>query len=250
MTRLVPSPRAFSGGQFEQIPPRDQPAVQLPQEIIQSIDLADDARESSWLDKGRIAALARLEEFASRPFARQIAVLPDCHWKPDMELPSSVAVDCGDTIVPDVTSVALNDCMSLVLTDWTKDRVEAAFLADYLERVNSQASSRRSGLTRHSPSRDELIEMLYGGAAAAVHKFGLPSSVLDAIERRGQLPVDHIPTEELRRLVPRLLLAHRGFRAEFGLNFGGNHFLEVQYVSDVVEPQIAPHGILCPDKWC
>ncbi|MBI3838012.1 MAG: RtcB family protein [Planctomycetia bacterium] len=155
------------------------------------------------------AAEARLKELVSHSFVRRAVGLPDVHWKADMELPSSVAVDCGDHLVPNVTSVAMNDCMSLVVTDWRSEHISRDFLAG---------------------------------------KYRLTSELLDAIEHGGRLPTSDVGPRELARLVPKLLLRRPGFRAEFGLNFGGNHFLEVQSVSDLVDPAIARQWNLAPGQ--
>ena len=48
--------------------------------------------------------------------------------------------------------------------------------------------------------------------------------------------------------MPRVLRTFPGFRAEFGLNFGGNHFLEVQYVSDLVDTEVAARWNLFPGQ--
>ena len=117
--------------------------------------------------EGPAAIERRVADIATQPFVRHVAILPDCHWKPQMEFPSSVAVDCGDHVVPDITSVAINDCMSLVLTNWHKDRVDAKFFGDFFDQVNRRTSPALTARTPYSPSRSELVKILYEGAAAA-----------------------------------------------------------------------------------
>lgn len=205
--------------------------------------------QRQWLSSEEATAAAnRLSELANKPYVRKIATLPDCHWKADMELPSSVAVNCGNHVVADVTSVAMNDCMTLILTDLRREQITREFLAAMFENVNRKSSAKRSGLTAYSPTSQELVAMLYEGAAAAVRKFQLPQSVLAAVEHRGKLNVDDISERELARLVPKVMLTNAGFRAEFGLNFGGNHYLEMQSVADVVDEDVARQWDIEPGR--
>ena len=66
----------------------------------------------------RLATENRLRELGNRDYVNRIAVLPDVHWKPRMETPSSIVVESGSYVVPDATSVALNDCISVIRTQW------------------------------------------------------------------------------------------------------------------------------------
>ncbi len=217
--------------------------------LLSRLSLDCDNGERAWLyGQNRPQIDARLSELAEKPFIRQVAALPDCHWKKNMELPSSVAVDCGDSVVPDATSVAINDCMSLILTDWHQSAIDEKLLSKLFENVNRRAASGRTQMTEYSPTRQELPDILRHGAPAILDRYGLSPELLGAMERGGSLPVGELSEREFARLVPQVLLRHRGFRAEFGLNFGGNHFLEVQCVDEIVQPELARRWNLFPGQ--
>ena len=59
----------------------------------------------------------RLETLAELPWVEAVLALPDVHQKDKAEIPSSVAVTTLDAIVPEFTSVAVNDGMGVVLTE-------------------------------------------------------------------------------------------------------------------------------------
>src|SRR5207249_349907 len=61
--------------------------------------------------------LAKLEAIASQPFVQHVLALPDLHQKANAEVPSSLAVVTRGVVVPEFTSVAINDGMGVVVTD-------------------------------------------------------------------------------------------------------------------------------------
>ena len=196
----------------------------------------------------RLATENRLRELGNRDYVNRIAVLPDVHWKPRMETPSSIAVESGSYVVPDATSVALNDCMSVIRTQWHKDELEPQWMEVFFRQLNRCAAPHRGAMTPYSPSVEDLASFLFEGATAAVRRYGMPDHWLDSIENQGQSAFHHVSSRDLHRIVPWLMRTCRVFRSEFGLNYRGNHFVEVQYVSDIVDPELAKQWELFPGQ--
>lgn len=190
--------------------------------------------------------VARLEAIAALPFVRSVLALPDLHQKPNAETPSSVAIACAGALVPTFTSLALNDGMGLLVTDlpaegWTRDRVVRFFDA-----VNRHASRHVLDPNRYSLSGRELPRAAFLGAAGVTSRYGLDPAMADAMEGGGWIPMPD--AGRWSEIVPLLLRASALGRSEMGLNFGGNHFLELQEVEEVLDPALASAWGLAPGK--
>jgi tRNA-splicing ligase RtcB (3'-phosphate/5'-hydroxy nucleic acid ligase) len=200
---------------------------------VRSLALEDEARDP--LIERSIGEMSEL------PWVDEILALPDVHQKAQMEIPSSIAVTTRDVLVPEFTSAAVNDGMGVVLTqidaaNLTPDRIEAFFT-----KVNANAAAHPFDGNRYSIDADTLRRVLVEGAAGILDRYELPRSILDAIEDRGVVPDEPVGT--LEEIVPFHLLASRFSRCEMGLNFGGNHFLELQVVEKVLDPAAAAWGL-------
>jgi tRNA-splicing ligase RtcB len=188
-------------------------------------------------DETPAGILEILERMAGLPFVESVLALPDVHWKEQMEVPSSISVTTRDTVVPEFTSMAVNDGMGVVRTglrveDMTPERLEAFFT-----RVNSHAAANFFDTNRYSISSEDLRRVLYEGAAGLLNRYGMDESMLERIEDHGRYPSATLGNGDLLELVPVQLLTKFG-RSEMGLNFGGNHFLEVQAVDQVLDAQV------------
>lgn len=176
-----------------------------------------------------------LDAVAGLPFVDSVLALPDLHQKAKMEVPSSIAIQTRGTIVPEFTSAAVNDGMGIVTTDLSVEDLSRDQLRSFLARVNSHAASHVFDTNRYSLSRKELLEVLVHGGGAVLNKYQLPDDALKRMEWDGRIPVDG----DVFDVVPRQLLRTGFSRSEMGLNFGGNHFLEVQVVDEVLDRDVA-----------
>ena len=179
-----------------------------------------------------------LERIADLPFVESVLALPDVHWKEQMEVPSSIAVTTRDVIVPEFTSVAVNDGMGIVRTGLVASDVSPERLRRFFTAVNAHAAAHFFDTNRYSISLPELRGLVIDGARALLGRYELDSSVLACMEDGGCVPSIGDEGESLAEVVP-LQLMTRFSRSEMGLNFGGNHFLEVQVVDQVVAPEVA-----------
>ena len=182
-----------------------------------------------------------LEAIQSLPEYQTHVELPDLHLKDQMEAPSSTAVATGEYIIPTLASAAINDGMSIMKLPWRSSQMSEAIIEDFFKEVNSHAAKTKFSSNKYSITKNELKEVCLFGAEALLKKFDLDESILDAIELRGRLNEDLAP-EDIKRLVPRQLLTSSFSRCEMGLNFRGNHFLEVQSVDEVVFDAPSQHS--------
>ena len=179
-----------------------------------------------------------LQRMAGLPFVDSVLALPDVHWKEQMEVPSSISVTTRDMVVPEFTSMAVNDGMGVVKTGLTVDEMSPERLEAFFTRVNSHAAEGFYDTNRYSISPEDLRRVLYEGARGLLGRYGMDESMLDRIEDGGRYPSTGLGNGNLTDLVPIQMLT-KFSRSEMGLNFGGNHFLEVQAVDEVLDEDVA-----------
>lgn len=183
--------------------------------------------------------LERLNEIAALPYVASVLALPDLHYKDQMEVPSSIAIATRGVIVPEFTSVAVNDGMGVVRTGLDEKELTAEKLHAFLQRVNSHTAANPMDVNRYSLSQKDLVQVLVHGARGVLSRYQLPDETLQAMEHGGAIRTEGDLAPALGRAVPAALLASRFSRSEMGLNFGGNHFLEVQVVDGVMDEAVA-----------
>jgi tRNA-splicing ligase RtcB len=179
-----------------------------------------------------------LEKIAQLPYVDSVLALPDVHWKDRMEVPSSIAITTRDVIVPEFASMDINDGMGVMKTSLRADEMSSARIADFFMRVNSHAAAHFFDANRYSITASELRSVLVHGARALLSRYGFDESLLRRMEGDGHVTADDLSSERLSEIVPPLLLTPFS-RCEMGLNFGGNHFLEVQVVDAILDQKIA-----------
>ena len=180
-----------------------------------------------------------LEQLAELPYVESVLALPDVHWKEDMEVPSSIAITTRGTIVPEFTSMDVNDGMGVVRTGLRADEMTPERLAAFFASVNANSATHHFDVNRYSISAVELRRTLTEGARALLSRYDLGAEVLERFEDGGRVSLDGLATTPLTDVVPLQLLHTTFTRSEMGLNFGGNHFLEVQVVDELVDREVA-----------
>ncbi len=168
------------------------------------------------------SALADLRAtVAGADLAAPPVVLPDFHHKSNMEVPSSVAVATRDSIRPTLTSASVNCGMALIALN--SDRPARAGLEEFCRRV-------RERYPYPPPRRPEL-------SAGDVLRCATEGGAF-AVEESGTIDLDRWGgADRLRRELPRLVL-HLA-RLRFGTVGPTNHFIELQEVEEVFDPQAA-----------
>jgi len=181
--------------------------------------------------------MKRLEQVAALPYvAAPVVGLGDLHWKPGLETPSSTATATENDIVLSFSSPSMNCGMTLVSTPLGLE--EAAGNGD-LARIMT-AIREEIPRSRHEPivSRDEAFRFAIGGARAVSERFGIDPKYLAGVEQGGSLFAEgEVDSGAVRDALDEKTLEHG--RSSFAYVGGGNHFVEIQVVEEVLEPQAA-----------
>lgn len=184
--------------------------------------------------------------------AHPLVCLPNIHPKVGLESPPQFVAATRDTIVPQLTAPAMNCGMSLYKTNLTRYDFSEKFLMDFAMRLRAgvhpwigkwKTALQWIGLygrpaTIYDLTEQELADIFLNGAPAVLNRYRLPHDETDRMEYGGCVLSEKEKKEiQLNRLVPRS--AWINARHEMGYNFGGNHFLEFQYVEKIIDQETA-----------
>ena len=179
--------------------------------------------------------LERLEQSVhGMDLAAPPVVLPDFHHKHNIEMPSSIAIATRETIRPTLTSAAVNCGMALMAfdSDQPSERTVSEFF-DIVRRRLPYPSGNQRDLTA-----DEVARCAYDGARFAADRYDVNRADLDRIEEGGRLdPEIYGGVSRARRQLPWLLTQLS--RCRFGIVGPSNHFIELQRVEEIYEPDTA-----------
>ena len=183
-------------------------------------------------DRDALTALGSRVEDAD--LAAPPVVLPDFHHKSKMELPSSVAVATRSTVRPDLTGSSVNCGMALIAVDSEvpTDRAVDRFMRAVRERYPYPTRGAKELTAR------EVVKATEQGAEFAVDRWGAPPEDLERIEEGGRLDLERYGG--IDRLTSELpTLAWQLARFRFGTVGPSNHFVELQRVEEVIDPERA-----------
>ena len=195
------------------------------------------------MDASRIA-----DWIESLPYVAGTIRLPDFHMKDGMEAPSSFVVATRDYIVPHLVSESINDGMGLIATGLTLDDVSPDQLRQILFRINEAGAQTKFSSSVYSWTPELLEAACREGAEAMIRHYGLPETFLDHFEDSGRSVDATLDRGDFLRAVPHYLRHTRLTRSEIGLNFGGNHFLEIQVVDEIVDSDTARRWAVEPGQ--
>lgn len=191
--------------------------------------------------------IARLPSVALPPLC-----LPDIHIKTKTEAPCSFVVATAGTIIPQLTAPSVGCGMGLVATSLTRADITPKTLQQFYTAMRDHLGPRYGFVqnillwfgsikrphNKYDLSLSELAEAISHGAQAAQKKYGLSQDTLAHVEYGG-----NVMSEEIRRAFPPHAILPRSAwisgRHDIGYGFKGNHFLEVQYVEDIRDQEIA-----------
>lgn len=160
--------------------------------------------------------------------------LPDFHFKGDKEMPSSIAVATQETIRSTLTSCSLNCGMALVTLDIP--RPDAKTIGDFYDRVRERLPYPPTYRRVLTPA--EVVRCAAEGAEFAVERFDVDPAALSGIEEGGRLEVDSYGgVERIRRELP--WAVKQLSRIRFATIGPSNHFVELQQVEEVLDPDAA-----------
>lgn len=180
-------------------------------------------------------ALSSLREgVADADLAAPAAVLPDFHFKADKEMPSSIAVATRETIRPTFTCSSLNCGMTLVALDIERPGSDA--VTDFYNRVRERLPFPPT--YRRDLTPDDVVRCAAEGAHWAVERFGVDPAALERMEEGGHLDTEpYGGAERIRRELPWSI--KQLSRIRFATIGPSNHFIELQEVEEVLDPDAA-----------
>jgi tRNA-splicing ligase RtcB len=183
-----------------------------------------------------------LESIAAVDGVARVVAFPDLHQKPDKEIPSSVAIATTDSYVPNFSSVNQNCGMCYLGTELGEADLAPAAL-DRLAREIRRCVPAWNENGEPVVDRETIERAVLDGAALACERYDLPREALGRIEDAGSCldPADG-DARELLGLIPERI--YENGRRLFGLLGGGNHFVELQVVSELADSAAcADYGI-------
>src|SRR3954453_4261626 len=183
-------------------------------------------------DRDSLAALAR--RVGDVDLAAPPVVLPDFHHKPKKELPSSVAVATNASVRPDLTSSSVNCGMALIAVDSEvpDDKAVDVFMRAVRERYPYP--------TRGTAelSRRDVVKAVRDGSEFSVDRWDAPADDLERIEEGGRIDLERYGgIDRIRSELPGL--AFQLARYRFGTVGPSNHFVELQRVEEILDPERA-----------
>ncbi|MDP8927866.1 MAG: RtcB family protein, partial [Actinomycetota bacterium] len=211
--------------------------MRVPGIVFASRNLLPDIQTDESLQQ--VANVATLPGIVEASYA-----MPDMHWGYGFPIGGVAATDVGEGGVVSPGGVGFDISCGVRLLAAPATREEMANALPKLMDLLSEAVPR--GLGRGAvwelSAEDELVEVLERGAAYAVERGRGTEHDLQRTEDGGFLP-DCDPAQVSRRA------RERGMQ-QIGSLGSGNHFLEVQYVDQVFDAEVAPAFGLEPEQVC
>jgi len=190
--------------------------------------------ESAAAPADPVALAALRTGVAAADLAAPAVVLPDFHFKDDKEMPSSIAVATRNTIRPTMTCCSLNCGMALVALD--VERPSRELITDFYDQVRRRLPFPPT--YRRDLSADDVVRCATEGAHFAVDRFGVDAAALGRMEERGRIDTERYGgSERIRRELP--WSVKQLSRIRFGTIGPSNHFVELQQVEEVLDPETA-----------
>lgn len=180
-------------------------------------------------------AQRQLDELAVLPGVQEyVTVLPDVHHKPRNPSPSGTVIVTSDTIVPRAIDDGINCGMRSISTGMDAreftPRVLDALFGRLIETMPPD---------RHAQpllSEEDARELLVHGLEKMVAPLGLPADECLRTENGGHFDLGLSPAEIHAALPQKAIAKHRG---SLGVLGAGNHFLELQEIVEVCNPEAA-----------
>jgi tRNA-splicing ligase RtcB len=205
----------------------------LPREGGMRVDGIVYADERLMADIREDPSLTQVENVAHLPgIVGASLAMPDIHWGYGFPIGGVAATDAEDGVVsPGGVGYDINCGVRLLRSGFTRDEVSPRMpevVNELFTRVPTGVGKGRSDLAL---SEDDFEGVLHDGAAWAVRRGLGTAADLDHIEERGRLPgADPALVSDRAR--------ERG-RTQLGTLGSGNHFAEIQYVSEVYDERVA-----------
>lgn len=193
--------------------------------IYASAELLDQARREGSLTQ--VLNVSRLPGLIGPSMA-----MPDIHYGYGFCIGGVAAFSEEDGIVaPGGVGYDINCGVSLVGTSLQRSQLQVADLKALGFALLAGIPSGLNQPSRHPMNRQELRDICQNGARAMARRFQLSPETRERTERGGTLPVNDIGSVSESAL-------QRG-QNQLGTLGSGNHFLEIQYLAELLDPERA-----------
>ena len=180
--------------------------------------------------------MAQLEDLARTPgLDHYVAVLPDVHRKARNRAPTGIVAVARDVIVPSAVDNGISCGMRMVRTDVEARDLTAAVLDDLFGELMRAMPLPQDD--REVLSEKDVAEIFIRGGQWCRKEFDLSEDELDCIEDRACATRNGDDPQLVLASVPKKVFK-KGQR-RFGTVGGGNHFLELQEIVDVLDSEAA-----------
>ncbi len=180
--------------------------------------------------------VAQLHDLAqARGLVHHVAVLPDVHRKSRNLSPTGTVVAAKDMIIPRAVDTGICCGMRMVKTELNARELTAPMLDELFAELQ-----RTIPVMEHEQepiSKEDAAEILVQGGAWSQRRFELNEEEMNAHEERATMPTDIADPETILAALPDKTI--KKARRSFGTLGDGNHFLELQEIVEVLEPEIA-----------
>lgn len=191
-------------------------------------------------------AIRPLEALSQMPEVDgHVVALPDLHFKSRNIVPTGLVTVSKDHIIPFAVDKGINCGIRMMTLPLAAEALSTEQIDRFYRRVME-----RVPVSRHEElpiGSKDVRDIVLHGAEWAVRRYGLPEEVLDNYEKRGNLFRDTDYSEaEIMRSIPETVL--KKGRRSLGVLGSGNHFLELQRVTEVADPALAAKLGLAADQ--
>ena len=180
-------------------------------------------------------AWRQLNEMAALPGAREhVTVLPDVHYKSRNPAPSGTVLVTSDRIYPR----SIDDGMNCGMRSMATEMDARSFTPEVIDALFARIKATVPLKLHDQPLLDErqTEDLLVHGLGKMVDALGLPEDEVLRTENGGTFDLGRDP-EEIRASLPRKAITkHRGSIGALG---AGNHFLELQEIVEICDPEAA-----------
>jgi tRNA-splicing ligase RtcB (3'-phosphate/5'-hydroxy nucleic acid ligase) len=205
--------------------------------MSRDIRLSDPRVKLFITDEIDFSALSRdkLKEALSLEDIKEIIVLADIHSKPDNPFPTGIVTLTANTIYPFAIGQEIGCGMRVLKTSLNSKDLNANLIDSIF---NNLKTFLRDGLNdKPLLNKKEYFEVLINGYEWAKGKFGIEKEREDYLSRISYRPQENITVKDIRSALPKDALWGGYYR--LGALGGGNHFLEIQVVRDILDNQAA-----------
>ena len=180
--------------------------------------------------------MAQLEQLSTaHGVSHPVAVLPDIHRKGGNPSPTGTCFATTDTLVPRAVDTGIC-CGMRVIRTGLEARVFSPAVMDALF-GELMATVPVVEHTEDVLSEGEVRDILLRGGAWSRERYGLDDDEMSRIEDGGTMPTDTDDPEAILAAIPGKAL--RKGRRGYGTIGAGNHFLELQEVTEVLDEDLA-----------